>query len=412
MMHEEVVSTKGQAISLHADDRRKGDDLDLLELLVVVLRHKKTILASSFGLALFAWIILIFIPPSYTAEATFLPPNSMNSGSSAILGQLSALSGAGASLGGLKDPTQIYVGMLGSRVIADDLITQFDLGKIYKTKKLSQTEAKLKKNSDFLSGKDSIIKVSVTDHSAKRAADLANAYLVSLHKLGDRIAFTEAAQKRLYFGQQLEQEKDALADAEVELTKIQEQTGLILPGGQTRLQIETIAQTQAEIASREIEIAAMSQAATSQNPDVIRLRSEVAALKQQLEKLQNSPSSRTSGSIQIATARMPELTLTYVRKERDVKYHEALYELLLKQYESAKLDESRSAPLMQVVDYATVPDTKSGPHRMLLTLLVFVAGLFVGTVTVLLRFGISEMSQDPLSKSKLANLRAAAQWRI
>lgn len=107
------------------------------------------------------------------------------------------------------------------------------------------------------------------ENDPKLAADLANAYQAELHKQSDRIAFTEAGQKRLFFEQQLEKEKDMLADAEVEMARTREQSGLIQPSGQAQLQIQTIAQTQAQIAGLEVELAAMSQAATNENPDQI-----------------------------------------------------------------------------------------------------------------------------------------------
>ncbi len=176
------------------------------------------------------------------------------------------------------------------------------------------------------------------------------------------------------------------------MTETMQKSGLIQPGGQAQLQIETIAQTQAEISSREVQLAAMSQAATGQNPDVIRLRSEIDGLKEQLNRLENSGVKTGAGNVEIPTSKVPELTLTYIRKARDVKYHEALYELLLRQYESAKLDEARSAPLMQVVDYAVVPDTKSGPARTALTILAFIVGGMVGMIWVVVREGLRRQS--------------------
>ena len=366
--------------------------MDLLELGRVVLRNKLVILKFAVVAAVLTAITVLIMSPYYTGEATFLPPNSMSSGGSGLMGQLGAIGMAGSALGGLKDPAQIYVGILGSRSVADDLIKQFDLQKVYKTKKLSQTEKVLKAHTKILSGKDSIVVITVEDHDPKRAADIANGYLAALHKQNDRIALTEAGQKRLFFEQQLEKEKNSLADAEVALTETQQKSGMIQPGGQAQLQIETIAQTQAEISSREVQLAAMSQAATSQNPDVIRLHSEIDGLKEQLNKLENARGKTGGGNVEIPTSKVPELTLTYIRKARDVKYHEALYELLLRQYESAKLDEARSAPLMQVVDYAVVPDTKSGPARTLLTILAFILGGMIGAIWVVLREGVRRQS--------------------
>jgi tyrosine-protein kinase Etk/Wzc len=403
MLQETVISktetSRTELPPVRPRENPDDEELDLIELFGLLLRRKLSILKFAVVAAVLTAIAVLIMRPYYTGEATFLPPNSMSSGPSGLMGQLGAIGMAGSALGGLKDPSQIYVGILGSRSVADDLIKQFDLQNVYKTKKLSQTEKVLKAHTKVLSGKDTIVVITVEDHDPKRAADMANAYLAALHKQNDRIALTEAGQKRLFFEQQLEREKNSLADAEVALTETMQKSGLIQPGGQAQLQIETIAQTQAEISSREVQLAAMSQAATSQNPDVIRLHSEIDGLKEQLNRLENAGGKTGAGNVEIPTSKVPELTLTYIRKARDVKYHETLYELLLRQYESAKLDEARSAPLMQVVDYAVVPDTKTGPARTVLTLLGFLVGGMVGAIWVVVREALQRRSgfQKPRS---------------
>ena len=390
--HPEVYSPSGPPRS-GPPEVREESELDLIELIRVLRKNRLVILMFSLVPSVLTAIVLLIMKPYYAGIASFLPPNSMSTGGSSLLSQLGVLgSMAGSAFGGLKDPTLVYVGVLESRTVADDLIQQFDLTKLYKTKKLSLTENVLKSHTKIVVGKDSIVVITVKEGDPKLAADLANAYLAALHKLSDRIAFTEAGQKRLFFEQQLEKEKDLLADAEVEMARTQEKSGLIQPGGQAQLQIQTIAQTQAQIASLEVELAAMSQAATSENPDVIRIKSQIEGLQAQLTRLENSGTRRGPGNVQVPTSKVPELTLAYVRKARNVKYHEALYELLMKQYESAKLDEAHSAPLVQVVDYAVVPDSKAGPPRTLITLMVAVLGGFIGVVRVFFRHTMGSSS--------------------
>jgi uncharacterized protein involved in exopolysaccharide biosynthesis len=324
----------------------------------------------------------------------------MASNTAILTGQLSQLSGAMAggggggmsALAGLKDPSMVYIGILGSRSVADELIRHFHLQDVYKTKKLSQTERYLAKQTKVLPGKDSVVKITVDDHDPKRAADLANAYLKALISQSDRLALTDAAQRRAYFERQLESEKNALADSEVALTKIEQQTGIIHPAGQAEMQIGTIGQTYAAISSREVALAALSQGATDENPGVVRLRSEIAGLRAQLSQLENSNGKGAPGNVRVPTAKMPQLTLDYVRGEREVKFHEALYESLLRQYEAAKLDESRSAPMIQVVDSAQVPDSKSWPPRVPLVLLCALLGLAIGAASVLYRQWASSAS--------------------
>jgi tyrosine-protein kinase Etk/Wzc len=357
-------------------------DIDLKRLGLLLLKSVRGISSFAIAVAALTWSTLLIIGPNYEARATFLPPNSMSS-NAASMSQMGSLGGLGASLSGLKDPTLIYVGMLKSRTIADLLIQEYDLKGVYHSKLLSAAEKKLAERSTFTSEKDSTVSVSVKDKNPKRAAELANAYLSELRKLSDRIALTDAAQRRLFYEHQLDREKGALADAEVALTRTQQKTGLIEPSAQARLQIETIAETQAQIASREVELASLSDAATAANPEVIRLHTQIEHLRAQLGRLEDSNDLGRPGDIQVPVSRVPELTLVYVRNQRDVRYHEALYQSLLKQYEVARLNESMSAPVIQTVDPAVVPDTQSGPRPLTVVTVAFLLGLIVAITWVI-----------------------------
>jgi uncharacterized protein involved in exopolysaccharide biosynthesis len=88
-----------------------------------------------------------------------------------------------------------------------------------------------------------------------------------------------------------------------------------------------------------------------------------------------------TGSIPVS--KVPELQLDYVRKEREVKYHTALFDILAKQDEAARLDEAREAPLLQILDSASYPEEKSSPHRGLIMLGGCFLGILGGCVWVL-----------------------------
>jgi tyrosine-protein kinase Etk/Wzc len=388
----------------------EGQKIDLFEVATLLLREKKTIFKFTLAaIVLTALVVCVIERPMYTAQAVFLPPQTApGSGMSQLASQLGSLGALGA-LGGLKSPGEVYIGILGSQTIADELIKRFDLQKVYKKKRISDTEKELRSRSTFVSGKDTLISINVEDHDANRAAELANGYLDALHEQNGRLALSESAQRRLFFEEQLDREKNALADAEVELKKTEEKTGLIAPNGQAQMEIETMAQVRAQITSLQIELAAMKQGATDENPQVVRLQTQIAGLQQQLQKLQSDPTQRQPGNVVLPTAKVPELALEYVRKQREVKYHETLFELLARQYEAARLDESREAPVLQVVDHALVPDKKSWPPRVLLILVGAVVGAFLGAVWVLLRNAIRLFQEDPAKAKQLEALRQAAQ---
>jgi capsule polysaccharide export protein KpsE/RkpR len=392
----------------------EGKELDLMAVAILLLRGKRAILICAVSaLLLTALIVFLLIRPTYTGKAMFDPPQtSPGAGLGQLanqLGSLNALSALGGS--GLKSPGDIYVGILGSRTIADDLIKQFDLQQVYRKKKLSDAEEKLKDNSKFVAGKDTLVTISVEDHDPKRAADLANGYLADLRAQNGRLALTEASQRRLFFQQQLESEKNALADAEVDLKKTQEQTGIISPNDQSRAVIGAIEQTHAQITAREVELSSLQQSTTEQNPEVIRLQAQISNLRQQLQKLENGREEQQPGNVQFPTAKVPELELEYVRTYREVKYHELLFGLIAKQFEAARLEESHEAPVLQVIDYAVVPDKKSGPPRALLLIAGLFAGALIGSAWVLWKHFVRQLKATPGGSARFDALREAIRGR-
>jgi uncharacterized protein involved in exopolysaccharide biosynthesis len=372
---------------------KEEDSIDFVELFRKLRRGKKTIFTISLVSMAIATVVAFLLPLRYTSSTSFVPPtlNNASSMSSVLAGQLSSL-GASDMVGSLKNPGDVYAGILRSRSIASELVRdkRFDLMQVYKVKKESQAEKILGNNTVVtVDIKSSIVTVDVTDKSPERARDLANAYMDALRQTNGRLALSQSSQRRLFFGQQLEKEKDDLEDAEVELKKTEEQSGLIAPSGQTETEIRTIAETQAAVAAREVQLAGLRDSATEQNPEVIRLKSEIADLQGQLVRLQSGSG---KGSIAaIPTSKVPELQLEYVRKEREVKYHEALFDMLSRQYEAARLDEARDAPVLQVLDPASYPDTKSSPVRSYYMLGGLIFGFLMGCIWVLTREHIQEL---------------------
>jgi uncharacterized protein involved in exopolysaccharide biosynthesis len=283
---------------------------------------------------------------------------------------------------GLKSQTDLYIGVLKSRTIADGLIEQFGLRSVYKEPTLLDTRKALEKRVTIESGKDTLIHIVVEDRDPNRATALANAFVDALSEQNSRLALTEASQRRLFFAQQLNTEKTALADAEVALKKNQESSGLVLPAGQGEALIRSTAQLRAELASREVELESLRTFATEQNPRVETAQREMAALRDQIHKLEASGGSE---GITVTANRLPAAELDYVRKLRDVKYHETLLELLAKQYEAAYIDEAKSAPVIQVVDRAIVPDKKSWPPRAIFISAAAIGSLFLAVVIALTR---------------------------
>jgi uncharacterized protein involved in exopolysaccharide biosynthesis len=173
---------------------------------------------------------------------------------------------------------------------------------------------------------------------------------------------------------------------------------------QSRAMIAAITQLKAQIAAKEVELQVMRTFATEQNPDY-RLGSEqLAGLRQQLALLLRN-SNTAAGDIEIPTTKIPEAGLEYIRRYREVKYQETLYELFAKQCEIARVDEAKSAPIIQVVDIAQRPERKSGPFRTLIVLIITLAAFLVAVVWALVKEIYARQREDPETRMKLELLR-------
>jgi uncharacterized protein involved in exopolysaccharide biosynthesis len=347
-------------------------EIPLLDLAGVLAGRKRLIAAAALLCAALTAVVVFVMAPTYTAEAVILPPQAEQSSQAMWMGSLAGLGGLGAAASGaglLRNPAELYIGVLKSRTIADALIATFRLEQVYGRRSLTDTRKELERRTSITTGRDSLIRIRVDDHDRARAAAIANAYADELHGQNSRLALTSAAQRRLFFERQLAGEKTALADAEIALKKTQQANGLIFPPGQSEALIRSIAQLKAEIAAREVQRESMRTYATGDNPQVQMVERELAAMREQAHALEAGKT--PAGSMAVTARGLPEASLDYIRRLRDLKYHETLFEILAKQYEAARIDEARLAPVLQVVDSAVIPDKKSWPPR---ALLIFAAG--------------------------------------
>ena len=376
----------------------------LLDVFLALAERKWSILGITLAGGLIMAVAAFLLPPMYTATASIMPPQQQQSTAAALLGQLGPIAAVAGSNLGIKTPADLYIGILGSRTIADDLVQTFELRRLYDQPTVSDARKVLAKRSSFSTGKNPLIKISVEDRDPRRAAALANAYVDALYKQNGRLALTESAQRRLFFEKQVEAQKKALTDAEAAFKATQERTGVLQVNSQVESVIQSMARLRAETASREVALSSLKKAATPQNPEVVRQETELVALREQLQRLEASGGASRAGDPMIPTSQVPRAGLEYVRALRDLRYNETLFELLAKQYEAARIDEAKEAPVIQVVDSAVPPERRSWPKR---TLLILLGTFFSGILACLIAFGRSRFggSEDTeklrLLRSKL-----------
>src|SRR6185312_5954686 len=391
------------------------DEISLIDLLIVLAQRKRLILWVTGAFALVSAIIALLLPVRYTATVILLPPQQKSSLSEMFASQLGSLGGlsslAGGSLG-IKNPNDMYVAMFKSQTVEDGMIQRFGLMQEYHKRFISDARKQFENYATVDgSGKDGLIHISIEDHNPKRAAELANGYVDEFRDLSEHLAITEASQRALFFKQQLDQSNENLVKAEDALVQTEKKTGLIQVDAQARALIESAASLNAQIAAKEVQIQEIRTYANGDNAQLVRAEQELDGLRAQLAKLGGSQDV-SAGGIIVPKGLVPTASLEYVRRVRDVKYYDTIFNILAQQFELAKLDEAKEGALIQVVDPATPPDKRSFPKRTLIIVAATLLGFIVGILLVFWQAAYRSIDSNPEASAKLRLLHDAFAFRL
>jgi uncharacterized protein involved in exopolysaccharide biosynthesis len=389
--------------SSHVDDE---DEINLLDYIIVLAKRKKLILSITFGAAVITAIISLIMTPIYRAETKILPPAGGSSSALALLGQMGGgLSDLAGGVLGVKTPADLYIGLAKSRTVTDRIIDRFHLMELYSAKYMVDARRQLSENvlSASADKKSGLITLSVEDKDPQRAADMANAFVDELNNLNKGLAITESAQRRLFFEDQLNDTKTALAEAEEAMKGFQEKTGVLQVEEQAKAVIEGIAAFRGQIAAKEVELRVMRTYSTPNNPDLQMAEAALKGMKSELGKLESRAG--TGHDPLMPTGRMPEVGLEYMRKLRDLKFNETLFEIMTKQYELAKLDEAKEATLIQIVDRAVPPDKRVRPKRTLMVLIAAFMGFFLSVFVAFFLEYKEKAAGDPETRERFETLK-------
>ncbi|MDR3725081.1 MAG: GNVR domain-containing protein [Terracidiphilus sp.] len=385
-------------------------EISLIDVLTQ-LAYRKGLIAKITGVGILIGLALCFSSQvRYTATTKIIPPQQTQSSASMLMNQLS--SGGAGSLAamaggglGLKNPNDIYLGLLNSRPIADAIIQKFDLKSVYRASDMTSARKILAANTVVSLDKNGFISVSVTGKDKEHVAEIANAYPDQLRILTKTFAVTEASQRRLFYEDQLKQAKETLLAAELSLQQVQQKKGLVQFDAQAKAMIDSLAALRAQVAAKQVEVQALRSYSTEQNPDVQLVERQLASLQAEVARLEKN--NHSSGFANLGMGDVPAAEMEYLRAEHDVRYQQALFDLLLKQYDAARLDEANNAAVIQVVEPAIAPEHKSPQNRILILLLASILGFCTGCFLVLIVWAQERAQADPKLAGKIENLKLA-----
>jgi tyrosine-protein kinase Etk/Wzc len=366
------------------------EEINLLELLQVVVRNLPLILKITTIAVILSVAYSLTLKNVYTARTTLLPPQK-DSGGGGAAALVAAMGGGLAGLaGGLGGSADLYLGILKSRSVSDAVIKRLDLNTELKSKNADSTRAALQGMVKFQAGKDGIITITADYTDPVKAALLANTFVDELQKISQQLSLTKASTERSFLDKRLVVVKQDLKKAEEEMKVFQEKYKTIKADAQAAVAIEGIARLQAEVVSKEVQLAALRNSMTDESSEVRTMMAGLTRLKSQL----NSMSGSGGGGVIPSVGNAPSIGVEYIRRLRELKTQEALYEQLTKQFEMAKINEARDSSSIQVLDEAVTPLRKSKPKRSLIVILSAVTAFFCSIFLVFIKEYLAKLSPE------------------
>ena len=373
-------------------DMQDDDEISLLDLLQVIVDNLRLLVLGPLVCGLAALGYSFTIPPTYTAKTQFLPPQQQQSSAASMLASLGALGGLAGAATGLKSPSDQYIAFMKSVSVQDALIERFKLVEKYEAKLKTDARMALTGSVRIASGKDGLISVEVDEKDPKFAADLANAHVEELRNLLGKLAVTEAQQRRMFFEKQLQITKENFTKADLALKSSGINSSVLKTSPASA--VEAVARLKAGISVQEVKLGTMRNYLTESSPDFKQALSELASLKSQLAKAEKEePASKDASD--------------YVARYREFKYQETMFELFAKQFELAKVDESREGAVIQVLDIAEPPERKAKPKKAMIAVIAALASGFALLLFVFIRSALKNASQDEETKLRMAALKGS-----
>jgi uncharacterized protein involved in exopolysaccharide biosynthesis len=279
-----------------------------------------------------------------------------------------------------------------SQTIQDTLIKKHDLRKKWGSRSIEDARLSLSTAVSIGTDKQSgLINIVAKDPDPNFAAELANSHVAELHKMLDRVATTEAQQRRMFYENQITKTQTNLSAAELRYRQAQESSGIQVTSMLAESALRTSTELRAKITALEIQLQASSAFVTAKNPDTQRAASELGALRARLAQLEQG-----SGHT-VATPRQQATMQAF----REMKVQEAMLDGFVRQLEVAKIDQAKEGVPVQIVDIAIPAEIRSSPQRTKMVTAAASLGFGIGLVLALLRASFRRLGRDEESQARL-----------
>lgn len=385
--------TAADLLAIGAGQRR----FVLLESLLALAKRKAFILRCVCASTLIALLVVLLLPDTYTANAKALWSVHNHSSLLGFADRLNLLQVAEPHGG------ELSAAMLRSETVANHLIDRFSLMKVYGADLRVDARHILSDRTTISLGEDGTISISVDDHNPQRAADLTNAYLEELQTLAKTLAKLQAGKQGDFLAKQAKAASEEFVNAQQAFKETEEETGLVVLAPQITVLIQQEADTRARVAAQEVRVQWLRSFAAPENPELVRAVEQLSALRDQETRLVIDKGGRPD--INMPLEKMPVATMEYMRSFRELMFKEAFFNMLRRQLDAARFDETKADliihPVVQILDTAVPPERKSAPNRFLIVSAVALSALLLVVLAVFLMEKVKRAQPQPKSPARV-----------
>ncbi len=355
------------------------DTKPIADYVSVLIRWRRVVALNVIVIAVVTAVVSLIVPKWYTSTGSILPSQA----GAADLGIMSLVETALPLLRipGMSGSSEVVLGILLSRTIAEDVIVDNDLEEVYRTETIDETIEALSKHTDVTMDENSVLTIEVEARDPGRAANMVWSYINALERYNLQARSTAGKRAREFVEGRIEKTMENLSNAEVLLANFQEDHGSIRMDEQATASIAALAELEARAAQTEIKLGIVRSYATEGHPEVTRLKTELREYREAIEAMRTGVGGEEADgrSTFAPLVSLPDLALEYARLYRDVEVLSNVYLFLVQELEAAKLQEARDTPTVQILDEPAPPERKSRPRRTVMVIVAALIGLIVGS---------------------------------
>jgi len=368
-------------------------------------------------------LVALLIPKQFVSTARLMPPEQGSSTAmmAALAGKVGdSLAGLGGLLPGMKTTGELFVGILGSRTVQDEVIRKFDLRREYGVTRWEDARKILSTKTNIVEDRKSgIITLQVTDRDPKRAASMAGEFVGSLNRVVVDLNTSSAHRERVFLEERLNEVKQSLGAAEREFSEFASKNKTIDLKEQGRAMVEAAAALEGELIAAQTQLQGLRQVYTDSNVRVRTTQAKIDELRRELRRLggQGETGAKSDGAdngemLYPSIRKLPLLGVTFADLYRSTRIQEAVFETLTKQYELAKVEEAKEVPSVRVLDPPDVPEKKSFPPRTLITLAGTFVGFLIGVAWLIGKDSWTQWDTEDAGRILIADVGFAVQSQL